>query len=193
MEIYEKLSKIQMELKVPKAQFNAFGKYNYRSCEDILESLKPICAKYNSVLFLSDAIRNIGDRYYIEATATLFDFETGKSIQNTGSAREEENKKGQDGSQITGGASSYARKYALNGLFAIDDTKDSDSTNTHGKEPKQASKPYSKPSPSDKTDLEKVIEKLSEKGIAVESLLLKAKVSSLEELSPAQVKKILEM
>lgn len=134
MNIYEKLSNIQNELKAPKGQFNKFGGYKYRSCEDILEAVKPICKNYKTVLVISDTLENIGDRYYIKATATLFDIDNeameigvGNSfISNTAYAREEESKKGMDGSQITGTASSYARKYALNGLFNIDDTKDAD-------------------------------------------------------------------
>ena len=131
MNIYKKLSNIQNELKAPKGQFNKFGGYKYRSCEDILEAVKPICKKNNCVLILSDKLENIGDRYYIKATAELIDIEDIKgneiaTIENTAYAREEENKKGMDGSQITGTASSYARKYALNGLFNIDDTKDAD-------------------------------------------------------------------
>jgi hypothetical protein len=127
MNIYEKLSNIQNELKAPKGQFNKFGGYKYRSCEDILEAVKPICKKYGAVLVLADKLENIGDRYYIKAMAELIDIEEGNlSICNTAYAREEESKKGMDGSQITGTASSYARKYALNGLFNIDDTKDAD-------------------------------------------------------------------
>lgn len=131
MNIYEKLSNIQNELKAPKGQYNSFGGYKYRSCEDILEAVKPICKKYGAVLVLSDTLYNVGDRYYIQATARLTDVETNKEnedtcISNTAYAREEESKKGMDGSQITGTASSYARKYALNGLFNIDDTKDAD-------------------------------------------------------------------
>ena len=131
MNIYEKLLNIQVELKAPKGQYNSFGKYKYRSCEDILESVKPICKKYNCTLVLSDTLENIGERYYIKATALLIDTESeddldSHSISNTAYAREELEKKGMDGSQITGTASSYARKYALNGLFNIDDTKDAD-------------------------------------------------------------------
>lgn len=127
MNIYEKLSNIQAELKAPKGQFNKFGNYRYRSCEDILEAVKPICKKHNAVLIISDELKNIGDRYYVEATAKLIDLENGcQEVSNTSSAREEESKKGMDASQITGTASSYARKYALNGLFNIDDTKDAD-------------------------------------------------------------------
>lgn len=128
MNIYEKLSNIQNELKAPKGQFNKFGGYKYRSCEDILEAVKPICKKYKTTLILTDELQNIGDRYYIQARAILLDIENeeNKPVTNTAYAREEESKKGMDGSQITGTASSYARKYALNGLFNIDDTKDAD-------------------------------------------------------------------
>lgn len=129
MGIKAKLLAIQCELKAPKGQFNSFGKYHYRSCEDILEAVKPICGKNNAVLTLSDEVVNVGNRFYIKATATLSDTESEKVVTVTAYAREEEDKKGMDGSQITGAASSYARKYALNGLFNIDDTEDSDSTN----------------------------------------------------------------
>ena len=132
MNIYEKLLKIQTELKAPKGQFNSFGKYNYRSCEDILEGLKPLLDKYKTTLIINDEIVQIGDRYYIRATATLIDVEKeGGSISASAYAREDEKKSGMDLSQLTGSTSSYARKYALNGLFAIDDTRDSDATNKH--------------------------------------------------------------
>lgn len=121
----EKLLKIQTELKAPKGQYNSYGKFMYRSCEDILEAVKPLLAKYSVVLTIGDEILNVGERYYIKATATLRDAE-GAEISNTAFAREDESKKGMDGSQITGTASSYARKYCLNGLFLIDDTKDAD-------------------------------------------------------------------
>ena len=118
------LINIQKELKVPKSQRNTFGNYNYRNCEDILEAVKPLLAKYECVLTISDSIEAIGNRYYVKATAKITD---GKDcIEVTGYAREAEIKKGMDDSQITGSTSSYARKYALNGLFAIDDTKDAD-------------------------------------------------------------------
>lgn len=136
MSIYEKLLNIQSELKAPKSQINKFGGYNYRNCEDILEAVKPICKKHNAVVYLSDKLVLIGERYYIEATATLVDVETSETAIVTAYAREEESKKGMDGSQITGASSSYARKYALNGLFDIDDTKDSDTTNQGNAHPK---------------------------------------------------------
>lgn len=126
MNIYEKLLRIQIELKAPKGQYNNFGKYKYRSCEDILESLKPLLEKHRVTLKVSDELVYLGERYYIKATAMLIDLDSEEDIANTAYAREEETKKGMDGSQITGTASSYARKYALNGLFCIDDTKDAD-------------------------------------------------------------------
>jgi hypothetical protein len=124
------LVKIQAELKVPKNQTNAFGKYKYRSAEDIIEAVKPILNKYGTALVISDEVVQVGDRIYIKATATLLD-NTDNHISVNGWAREEEVKKGMDAAQISGAASSYARKYALNGLFAIDDTKDADATNQH--------------------------------------------------------------
>jgi hypothetical protein len=126
MSIYEKLEAIQKELNVPKGQTNTFGNYKYRSAEDIVEAAKPVCFKHKTVLFLTDTIEQKGERYYVKATAFLFDTESPDKIEVTASAREEESKKGMDGAQVTGAASSYARKYALNGLFCIDDSKDSD-------------------------------------------------------------------
>jgi hypothetical protein len=125
------LIQIQKELKVPKNQMNKFGNYRFRSAEDIIEAAKPICHKYDCGLTISDEVVLIGDRIYVKATATLYKKGAEESISTTGYAREEEVKKGMDAAQITGSASSYARKYALNGLFAIDDTKDADSTNDH--------------------------------------------------------------
>ena len=130
MNVYEKLIAIQSELKAPKSQYNNFGKYAYRNCEDILEALKPILKEHKSTIYISDEIVTVLERFYIKATVTFIDAETGEKIINTAYAREEESKKGMDGSQVTGASSSYARKYALNGMFAIDDTKDSDFTNT---------------------------------------------------------------
>lgn len=133
MGVYAKLMAVQTELKAPKGQYNSFGKYKYRSCEDILEAVKPLLAKHKAVLTICDDLDKIGDRYYIRATAIFTDIETGEQVSTLAYAREEESKKGMDGSQVTGTSSSYARKYALNGLFCIDDTKDSDSTNTGDK------------------------------------------------------------
>ena len=129
MGIYEKLLNIQTTLKAPKGQFNKFGNYKYRNCEDILESLKPLLFDNKVVVLINDDIVAVNDRIYIKTTVTLKDTESEEKIETTAFAREEETKKGMDSSQITGSASSYARKYALNAMFAIDDTKDSDTTN----------------------------------------------------------------
>ena len=132
--VYLKLVKVQNELKAPKSQYNSFGKYSYRNCEDILEALKPLLNEVKAIVNISDEIILIGGRYYVKATVKFIDAETGEVVEASAMAREEETKKGMDASQLTGSTSSYARKYALNGLFAIDDTKDADTTNTHGKE-----------------------------------------------------------
>ena len=170
MNIYEKLLSVQVELKAPKGQYNSFGKYKYRSCEDILETLKPILDKYKLVLFISDDVVEINTRNYVKATVHLINPEkVGETIQVSALAREEETKKGMDSSQITGASSSYARKYALNGMFMIDDTKDSDSTNTHGK---------------DKTEQEKVQDFLNSRDGMIEKLK--------ENLSSDKLKRTLE-
>ena len=146
------LSNIQVELKAPKSQYNSFGKYKYRSLEDIQEALKPLLQKYGCYLVISDSIEMIGDRFYVVATATLYEENNKIVASNQAYARESQTKKGMDDSQITGATSSYARKYALNGLFCIDDTKDADTMDNGGhsntsnnkkqtnKTPKQASK-----------------------------------------------------
>ena len=165
MNVYEKLMTVQTKLRAPKGQYNSFGKYSYRSCEDILEALKPLLAEVGAIINITDEIKVIGDnfetmevedkktgeksvrlvgrRFYIEATAMFIDVETGDSIVARALAREDEAKKGMDLAQVTGSVSSYARKYALNGLFAIDDNKDADSTNTHGKDIKPNMTPVS--------------------------------------------------
>lgn len=130
-----KLMMIQSELKAPKNQWNDFSNYYYRNCEDILNALKPHLMKYKCVVLLTDDLVLIGDRFYIKATAKLVDAESDNTISVNAYAREDLQRKKMDGSQLTGSASSYARKYALNGLFAIDDTKDSDYTNQFGREP----------------------------------------------------------
>lgn len=151
-ETMKALLNVQARLKAPKGQMNKFGGYKYRSCEDILEAVKPLLEENKLVLVLGDEIELIGDRWYVKATAKIIG-EDG-DVTNSAYAREAESKKGQDESQITGTASSYARKYALNGLFLIDDTKDADATNDHQKpkaapRPKQAPKPKAAPQPQD--------------------------------------------
>lgn len=137
MNIQSKLLAVQSELKAPKGQFNSFGKYKYRSCEDILEAVKPLLVKHGLTMTISDKIEEYGGRVYVMSTVTAFDYD-GNAHSVSAYAREEETKKGMDASQVTGATSSYARKYALNGMFLIDDTKDSDATNTHGNEPAQS-------------------------------------------------------
>ena len=138
--VYGKLMLIQQELKAPKGQYNSFAKYNYRSCEDILEAVKPLCIKNNATLLLNDAVQEVSGRFYVVATATLIDTESGDSVSANAYAREPQDKKGMDDSQITGMASSYARKYALNGLFCIDDTKDADTDEVKRQEQKPVKK-----------------------------------------------------
>lgn len=145
MTVYKKLIEVQKELKAPKNQRNTFGNYNYRSCEDILEALKPVLSEHGATVFISDkpvVKENLFS--YIEATATFVDTESGDSVSVTAYAREAEMKKGMDVSQITGSASSYARKYALNGLFLIDDTKDSDTDEQHNQTSDTKQKAFSK-------------------------------------------------
>lgn len=142
----KELRPIQTELNAPKNQYNAFGKYSYRSCEDILAAVKPLLEVYRCTLTLTDGIELIGDRFYVRATATLTN-EAGDTASTTAYAREDEVKKGMDGAQITGAASSYARKYALNGLFCIDDVKDPDATNKGNASPRKAQSPAAPPTP----------------------------------------------
>jgi len=185
--IQEKLLKIQQELKAPKGQRNDFGKYNYRSCEDILEALKPLLAKYKVCLFISDDLLEVGGRNYVKATVTISDIEDGSQIVNTAFAREEETKKGMDGSQITGASSSYARKYALNGMFAIDDTKDSDFTN---KGETKAEKPSTEAKKCTEKQVELLMKLYDEENIS--KLMSYYKVSTLEELTMEQASQAIQ-
>jgi len=138
----QKLLTVQSKLVAPKAQYNSFGKYHYRSCEDILEGVKPLLAEVGATVIISDSIEQIGDRYYLKATARFFDVDQpSEVIEVTALAREASDRKGMDESQITGASSSYARKYALNGLFLIDDTKDADTTNKHERKDRPQPKP----------------------------------------------------
>ena len=127
MNLLEKLNKIQTEIKVPKTRVNSFGRYNFRNCEDILTAVKPLLKEYKATILINDRIELIGDRFYLKAVATIYDLEDeDKNISVSAYARESLDKKGMDVAQITGTSSSYARKYALNGLLLIDDTKDDD-------------------------------------------------------------------
>lgn len=151
----KELIEIQKKLNAPKGQYNSFGKYRYRSCEDILASVKPLLYAASCTLTISDDVMMVGDRIYIKATATLINGK-GEQVVTTAFAREEDAKKGMDASQVTGAASSYARKYALNGLFAIDDTKDADALNTN-EQYTQAVVAPSMPKPTYTADIEKAI------------------------------------
>jgi len=131
-----KLVKVQNELKAPKSQYNSFGKYSYRNAEDIFEAAKPICFKYGLFLSISDEVIEVGGALFVESTATITDGE--KSFNVKAQAGLDLNRKGMDKAQASGASSSYARKYALGGLFLLDDTKDADATNTHGKAPAKA-------------------------------------------------------
>ena len=183
MNIYEKLMHIQQELKAPKGQYNAFGKYKYRSCEDILESLKPVLGKFKLAIMISDDVVEVNSRNYIKATVTLINVEkVDEQIQATALAREDEVKKGMDGSQITGSSSSYARKYALNGLFAIDDTKDSDYTNNGSTD-----KAYSKAKEVSKKQLAiNCIVKLNKK-VELQNVLAALQKGALEECTEQEL------
>lgn len=126
MSVYEKLMKVQSEIRAPKSNYNSFAKFNYRSLEDITEALKPVLSKHGATIILNDSVEVIGDRHYMKCTATFYDCETGESISNTSYAREAAEKRGMDEAQVSGMASSYCRKYCLNGLLLLDDVKDSD-------------------------------------------------------------------
>lgn len=195
----EVLKNIQQELKAPKGQYNNFGKYKYRSAEDILEAVKPLLGKYGAQLTLTDDIIEVGGRIYVKATAKLTDGK--EEAVTTAFAREPAEKKGMDESQITGTASSYARKYALNGLFLIDDTKDADTDEYSKQQGKQAPKQQAQqPAPQKPTE-----RKISATGAkALESLIMQARanredilrqagVVSINDLTAQQGKELYEM
>lgn len=180
MEVEKKLLTIQQKLKAPKNQHNAFGKYNYRSCEDILEAVKPLLAEVGCILTISDQIINIADRFYVCALAKLTDIESGEYISNTAYAREETERKGSDGSQITGAASSYARKYCLNGLFLIDDNKDADTNEAR----EQMENAPEKKLPTAKVN--SLLKKCEKEDVPVEYICKAYKVKSLYQLTEKQ-------
>ena len=190
MNIYEKLLNIQNELKAPKNQFNKFGNYKYRNEEDILEAVKPICLKYKAVINVGDTIIQVGDRYYVEAKAFITDVENPTEyIENRAFAREEENKKGMDTSQVTGATSSYARKYALNGLLCIDDTKDTDSEEYQQKGTNRTT-PKSKNAKASIDYKQLLLDKLKELGIDINTYAKEHKLSV--KTTQEEAKKLLE-
>ena len=216
MTTIEKLAQVQQSLIAPKNQFNKFGNYNYRSCEDILEGLKPCLAKVKAAVKISDEICEVSGRVYVKATAVFLDCECDAYISNTAFAREEEAVKGMSSSQVTGSASSYARKYALNGLFAIDDVKDADSRDnrevkdeskakgTKNTEPKKETKEEPKQeAPKDESEQKNIeqmkisdikvrslVEKCAKDGVEVSKILKLYKVNSLSDITEKQFRNI---
>ncbi|MGN0251995.1 MAG: ERF family protein [Oliverpabstia sp.] len=202
MKVYEKLKIVQSKLKAPKGQYNPFGKYNYRSCEDILEAVKPILAEVNAVIVIRDDLVQIGERYYVKATAVLIDCESSEQVENSAFAREEESKKGMDASQITGSASSYARKYALNGLLCIDDVKDADTGDNSKSEGNKSGSGRQKKSDnkSESSDgntkisadmintIKSQVEKYSSKGLKMEKILSMYKISDISDMTISNFK-----
>ena len=203
--VLKKLFEIQQELKVPKNQRNTFGNYNFRNCEDIMEASKPICKKHNCLLTCSDEIIYVGERYYIRATATLFDLDSNESISSCAVAREEETKKGMDASQISGSSSSYARKYSLNGLLQLDDNKDADS-NEYQKQQNISNKKNTKEEMITEEQIklihvlfgkiessEKQVFKNFENSLAKQNVYKNFKVKTSKELSKAKAKELIEL
>ena len=178
MNIYEKLLSIQEVLKAPKK--HSTGRYYYRNCEDILEAAKTVCKQYGAVLTVSDEIVLIGERFYIKAVTTLTDIESGEKVSTTAFAREELDRKGMDAPQLTGSSSSYARKYALNGLFCIDDTKDADALAAQDEQEEAKSEAVGAKQVADLQALAK------KKGVTVESIVTGYKLKTLQDISPQQ-------
>ena len=174
------LTQIQTELKAPKGRYNSFGKYKYRSCEDILEAVKPLLAKHEATLFIRDEMVEVGGRVYVKAVAMFTAGE--ETVAVTAYAREPESKKGMDEAQVTGTASSYARKYALNGLFLIDDTKDPD-TDEYTMQTQRIGK----------TKAAALEKELGNAGQDLQKILAYYKVSSLEEITEEQQSQIVRM
>ena len=193
MTIYEKLLEIQTKLKAPKSQYNKFGDFHYRSCEDVLEAVKPLAQEVKAVLTVTDEIVNIGARFYVRATAALQDVESDGRVAVCAYAREPEARPKMDEAQVTGSTSSYARKYALNGLFCIDDAKDPDAVNADGK-PQQREPQARKPQP--RTDdlltpaeYHNLIQEAERKGVSHASICQRYGKGSLKELSSLEYQK----
>lgn len=194
--IYEKLLNIQKDLKAPKGQYNSFGKYKYRSCEDILEAVKPLLAREKVTLLISDEVVEIGGRVYIKATARLYDMEGSEGIENTALARESSDKKGMDESQITGTASSYARKYCLNGLFLIDDTKDADTDEYRNQQQKADDEEKNQKMKEEAdvklnaTQVKAMITRLDNNGVDIPGLLKMYGLKAIEDMTVSQMAEI---
>lgn len=182
MNFMKRFVQLQNELKAPKSKYNSFGKYNYRSAEDILEGVKPLLKKYEMVLTISDDIVMIGDRIYVKATATVKCCNTFDGIQTTAYAREADTKKGMDDSQITGTASSYARKYCLNGIFCLDDTEDADS-DAYTMQQQNGYQGFDAPQYPTKNEVIALMELAKQKGFSKKMVLSAAKVDRAEDIT----------
>lgn len=188
MTVYEKLMQVQQRLKAPKSQYNKFGDFYYRSCEDIQEAAKPILAEVKAVLLVSDEVVQVGSRFYIKATAKFQDTESPDSITNSAYARESEEKPKMDVAQVTGSCSSYARKYALNGLFCIDDAKDPDCTQGVNavQMPQRQQKPKQQKPKAGKAELDRLREEAGRTGTDLSKVCARYLVDRIEDLSPEQ-------
>lgn len=194
MNVYEKLQQVQSGLKAPKNQYNKFGDYHYRNCEDIQEAAKPLLKEVKAALVVGDELVMIGERYYIKATAKFIDCESNELVENTAYAREGLEKKGMDVSQVTGSTSSYARKYALNGLFCIDDVKDADNQDNTGKTSARQGKAGGtagggKAETVTRAMIESVkslIEKYSSKGLKMEKILTMYQIKDIADMTTDQ-------
>ena len=182
--IYEKLNAVQSRMKAPKNLYNSFGKYKYRNAEGILEAFKPYGKELGLVLMLRDSIEEIGNRVYVKATATLYDIEDKSFVEVYAYARESEEKKGMDASQVTGATSSYARKYCLNGLFLLDDTKDADTDEYHNQ---------TTPQKATASQVKSLTNLIVKKGKTVEEMIAAVGVKSMNDLTPETYNKIVKM
>ena len=205
MNIHEKLQQVQSDLKAPKNQYNKFGGYNYRNCEDIQEAVKPLLKAVKAARVVGDELVLIGERYYIKATARFIDCESGETVENTAYAREEQEKKGMDVSQVTGSTSSYARKYALNGLFCIDDVKDADNQNNASGGTGKGTSKGSRKNDARKVQgqagkvteamirtLQSMTERYSAKGLKMDKILSMYKLTAITDMDTEQYKDCME-
>ncbi len=187
MKVYKKLIEVQNKLKAPKSQFNSFGKYSYRNVEDILEAAKPILKEFGATVFIKDEIELIGERYYIRSIAKFIDIETGEEVETVAYAREAEEKKGMDSAQVTGATSSYARKYALNGLFLIDDTKDNDHDTLHKSDIKKEELAINQ------TQIDSIVQLITDTKTELKPFLEYFKIKEIPQMTAAQASQAIKM
>lgn len=186
IKVHQKLAKVQAELFVPKENKNSFGGYNYRSCEDILKAVKPICDKHKCVIRMDNDLVEKAGRVYVRAIAEFYDTESGECLVTRALAREAESKKGMDEAQITGAALSYARKYALAGMFCIDNEKDADATNKHGKDEEETHETVSA------QQLNAIYKELERTGVSESKILDFIKKKHLEEATQEDYLKVMK-